>query len=181
MFNKNSSAGTAAQKSSKSSLLVRSALLLAILLLSAVYCQAQTDLFDFYKLSGKIDTVNRYYVNIDSFLIRYIHSGNYMSTLVGRMICDIDSSRRDTIEVYDGTDKPKKEILFGRKNCREDTAFYNADRHYYSHVKVYKIKNGQPIQIGKEMLGYYVPHGCYEDVPENWVETAKKESVSNSR
>lgn len=41
MFNKNSSAGTAAQKRSKCSLLVGRPLLLAILLLSAVFCQAQ--------------------------------------------------------------------------------------------------------------------------------------------
>src|SRR5690348_7801923 len=41
MFNKNSSARTAAQKSSKGSLFARLPLLLAILMLSAVFCQAQ--------------------------------------------------------------------------------------------------------------------------------------------
>lgn len=41
MLHINSSAGTAAQQSSKCSLIQRPAIILAILLLCAVYCQAQ--------------------------------------------------------------------------------------------------------------------------------------------
>jgi hypothetical protein len=183
MLHRNSSAGTAAQQSSKSSLIQRPAIILAMLLLCAVLStEAQTfkeSTWNPYELTGKMDTVNRYYVEVDSFLIQYVHSGGYMETAVGRMICEIDSSRKDTMNIIDGsTGKERQEIWFGRKNCREDTAFYNADRHYYSHIQVYSVVNGKRTPIGKEQYGYYVPHGCYEDVPENWVATAKKQGVS---
>jgi len=183
MLHRNSSAGTAAQKSSKCSLIQRPAIILAMLLLCAVLStEAQTfkeSTWNPYELTGKMDTVNRYYVEVDSFLIQYIHSGSYMSTLVGRMICDIDSSRKDTMNIIDGsTGVESQRISFGMKNCREDTAAYRLERHFYSHIQVYEIKNGQKIPIGKEQYGYYVEAGCYEDVPENWVATAKRQSVS---
>lgn len=44
MLHRNSSAGTVAQKSSKRSLIQRSAIILAMLLLCAVYCQGQDTL-----------------------------------------------------------------------------------------------------------------------------------------
>jgi len=182
MLHRNSSAGTAAQKSSKCSLIQRPAIILAMLLLCAVFCQAQTRMkstWNPYELTGKMDTVNRYYVEVDSFLIQYIHSGSYMSTLVGRMICDIDSSRKDTMNIIDGRTGVESQLIsFAMKNCREDTAAYRRERHFYSHIQVYGIKNGQKTPIGKEQYGYYVEAGCYEDVPENWVATAKKQSVS---
>ena len=43
MLHRNSSAGTAVQKSSKSSLIQRPAIILAMLLLCAVFCHAQND------------------------------------------------------------------------------------------------------------------------------------------
>ena len=138
MLHRNSSAGTAAQKSSKCSLIQRQAIILAMLLLCAVFCQAQTwekSIWNPYELTGKMDTVERYYVEVDSFLIQYIHSGSYMSPLVGRTICDIDSSRKDTMNIIDGsTGKERQEIMFGIKNCREDTAAYRRERHFYSHI-----------------------------------------------
>jgi hypothetical protein len=115
---------------------------------------------------GQEITESRYYIEVDSFLIQYVHSGSYMSTAVGRMICEVDSTVSDSAKAANP--------FAGLKNCREDTAFYNADRHYYSKIKVYIVCNGQKRQLGKEMYGYYVPHGCYEDVPKNWVENAKK-------
>lgn len=160
-----------------------SAAIMAILLLCAVLStEAQTvkkRTWNPYGLTGKMDTVERYYVEVDSFLIQYIHSGSYMEPAVGRMICDIDSSRKDTMNIIDGsTGKERQEIMFGRKNCREDTAAYRRARHFYSHIQVYGIKNGQRMPIGKEQYGYYVEDGCFEDVPENWVATAKKQGVS---
>lgn len=94
------------------------------------------------------DTIFRHLkVDSDSFTVRYIHGKAYMSTLVGRLICDS-----------------------AMKNCKEDSAWYEADRHYYSRIQVFK--DGMP--MGDEMDGYYVPHGCYEDVPKNWVDLALK-------
>ena len=163
--------------------LLPSAVLAATLLLCAVLStEAQVpekSTWKNYEFTGKLDTVNRYYVEVDSFLIQYIHSGSYMSTGVGRIICEIDSSRKDTMNIIDGsTGKEQQEIWFGRKNCREDTDAYRRERHFYSNIQVYGIKKGQKTPIGKEQYGYYVESGCYEDVPENWVATAKKQDMS---
>lgn len=56
MSNRNSSAGTAAQKSSKCSLIQRPAIILAILLLCAVFCQGQTK-YNLSKMMIPLDTV----------------------------------------------------------------------------------------------------------------------------
>jgi hypothetical protein len=71
MQNCKTSAGTAAKQSSKRSLLVRSALLLAILLLSAVFCQAQITTDSTWKVAAdscwwekRIDTIQTDFVII---------------------------------------------------------------------------------------------------------------------
>lgn len=136
--------------------------------------------YDPYKLlSGMTDTLYKSYNNnTDSFLIQYVHSGSYMSTMVLRMICDIDSSRKDTMNYIDGsTGEEGQQITFARKNCREDTAAYRRERHFFSHIQVFKISCGNKTPIGKEQFGYYVEAGCYEDLPEQWVLNAKSNPI----
>ena len=63
MFNKNSSAGTAAQKRSKCSLSARLPLLLAILMLSAVCCQAQITINDSVATTANIKALTGLSIN----------------------------------------------------------------------------------------------------------------------
>ncbi len=140
---------------------------------SCGHSQIFTSTYNPYKFTAT-DTVNRYYIDAsDSFLIQYIHSGNYMSTLVGRMICEIDSTKMDTLCMVNGEYGETEVYWPHMKNCRADTAAYRRERHFYSHIQVYAIYNGNKTPIGKEMYGYYVESGCYEDIPKNWVIQAK--------
>lgn len=137
-----------------------------------------------YKLiDGMSDTVYKDYSNgSDSFLIQYVHSGSFYSPAVARMICDIDSSRKDTVNYIDAsTGKEGQYISFARTNCREDTDAYIRERHFYSHIQVYRIKNGIKSKIGKEIFGFYVESGCFEDMPQNWVTQAKNSLTKNNK
>lgn len=105
-----------------------------------------------YSSAQTVDTVWRgLKVVSDSFCIMYVNDGNYMSTAVAHVRFD------------------------SAGNMIEDTAFEREDRHYFSHVSVYIVRNGIRSIVGKGMDGFYVPHGCYEDVPENWIIRAKRD------
>lgn len=125
----------------------------------------------------KQDTIYRYCsFGNDSFCIRYIHGKGYMSPLVGRIICDIDSSKKDTMSIVDGsTGIARQEIRFAMKNCRADTAAYIKDRHYYAKVNVYRIVNKKSNLVGGDMFGYYVVDECWDDIPDGYIQKAKYE------
>lgn len=45
--------------------------------------------------------------------------------------------------------------------------------HYSAIIKVYEITEADTVQIGESIIGTYVPGGCFEDIPSDWVSKAK--------
>jgi hypothetical protein len=132
MFNRNSSAGTAAEKRSKCSLLARLPLLLAILLLSAVYCQAQITINDSLATSANIKSLTGLSLNDSCWY----------------------ESKRDTVNVdfiitIDENNFVKKEKVdyiihkYQSKKCR----FYNVGYDFsQSRIDTFLVNN-KPVEI----------------------------------
>lgn len=95
------------------------------------------------------DSAERYcIINTDSFLIKYKFTGTIFEPAVARF------------KTINGV-------------TTEDLEAYINNRHYYSTISVYAIKNGESRLIGKEFPGVYIPAGCYEDSPEGDIKRAQ--------
>lgn len=46
--------------------------------------------------------------------------------------------------------------------------------HYAARITVFVIRDGQKQQLGLPMDGTYVPGGCFEDIPAEWVRRAQE-------
>lgn len=120
--------------------------ILSFLLLTSVTCFSQhgTQVFKMPKLLIP-DTAARLYSDGNSnYLIQYIINS---PTFFVPAIAIINTSTGQSIE---------------------------PPRHYYATIRVFKITDHEKIMVGKEVLGYYVKEGCYEDIPRFIVANAIK-------
>ena len=89
----------------------------------------------------------------------------------------VNTLGQDTVSKYYSDATGDYQIFYDvdRSSCLVPATNPPGQPHHDAYITVYALlKNGKKYMVGAPMKGTYVPNGCFEDVPENWVKAAWK-------